>query len=217
MAHRLQRAAMGRGSWTWGRRAARARLEIHDEWAIAPSTSSSSASARFRPIDCGPARLPGVVEVRAGQLALATDVRVDLADLRAAARALPDTTGLTDLEPLVDRFTHEVLPDGYDDWLLVVRERWRETRLHALDLLSERLSVAGHHAAAVDAAVASVAIEPLRETGRRVLINAYLAEGNTARAVKELEAFRDMLLRELGIKPSPDLQAIVPRFRGAVA
>jgi DNA-binding SARP family transcriptional activator len=196
----------------------RPRARNHVAFTLWPEASDERASQSLRTaLWSVHDRLPGVVEIRGGQLALSPNVRVDLADLRATARTLPDMTGAPGLEQLVDRFAHEVLPDWYDDWLLVVRERWREVRLHALDLLSDRLSAAGHHAAAIDAAVASVAIEPLRETGRRVLINAYLAEGNVARAVKELETFRGVLSRELGIEPSPDLQALVRRAKGVVA
>jgi len=159
-------------------------------------------------------RLPGVIDVQRGQLRLVASVYVDLVELQATARALRGIADLADAERLIDRYANDVLPDWYDDWLLVVRERWREVRLHALDLLSARLSMAGHHASAIDAAVASVAIEPLRETSRRVLMEAYLAEGNRGRAVKEYELFRGVLAEELGIEPSPQLRALV---RGAAA
>ena len=45
-------------------------------------------------------------------------------------------------------------------------------------------------------------------------MEAYLAEGNRGRAVKEYELFRAVLAEELGIEPSPQLRALV---RGAAA
>jgi DNA-binding SARP family transcriptional activator len=62
---------------------------------------------------------------------------------------------------------------------------------------------------AIDAAVAAVAIEPIRETSRRTLMRAYLAEGNTAKALRELETFRSLLRRELDVEPSPDIVRMV--------
>ena len=39
----------------------------------------------------------------------------------------------------------ELLPDWYDDWVLLERERFRQLRLHALDALCDDLTRAGRH------------------------------------------------------------------------
>jgi DNA-binding SARP family transcriptional activator len=51
--------------------------------------------------------------------------------------------------------------------------------------------------------------EPLRESARLALIEAHLAESNVAAALREYEAFRQLLHVELGIEPSADLRALV--------
>jgi DNA-binding SARP family transcriptional activator len=57
--------------------------------------------------------------------------------------------------------------------------------------------------------MAAVAGEPLRESARSALIEAHLAERNVGAALREYEAFRQLLHDELGLEPSPDLRAHV--------
>ena len=105
----------------------------------------------------------------------------------------------------------DLLPGWYDDWALVERERIRQRLLHALEALSRQLARAGRHAEAVEAALMAVTAEPLRESAQRVLIQAHLAEGNWVEARRAFEAYRDVLDRELGVQPDPELAAVVRR------
>ena len=58
----------------------------------------------------------------------------------------------------------------------------------------------GRGGEAIQAGLAAVAAEPLRESARRVLIRAYRAEGNVADAVRQFESFRTVLRDELGVR-----------------
>lgn len=100
-----------------------------------------------------------------------------------------------------------LLPGWYDDWTILERERLRQRMLHALEALSCLLVGVGRHADAVEAAIAAVTSEPLRESAQRVLIEAHLSEGNWAEARRCFVAYRDLLRRELGVSPSPELGA----------
>ena len=62
---------------------------------------------------------------------------------------------------------------------------------------------------AIEAGLAAVAGEPLRESARRALIRAYLAEGNQAAAVLQYRRFHSLLDRELGLAPSRSLGSLV--------
>jgi len=106
--------------------------------------------------------------------------------------------------------TVDLLPDWYDDWVLVERERYNQLRLHAIEALCHHLTAAGHHAEAIDAGLAAVRAEPLRESAHQVLIRAHLAEGNRWEAVRQYERCRRLLLDELGVEPSRALQALLP-------
>jgi DNA-binding SARP family transcriptional activator len=102
----------------------------------------------------------------------------------------------------------ELLPDWYDDWVLLERERYRQLSLHALEALADRLTGLARFGEAADAALAAIAGEPLRESGHRALIRVHLAEGNPSEALREYDRFRQML-DGLGLAPSPRLEELV--------
>jgi DNA-binding SARP family transcriptional activator len=103
----------------------------------------------------------------------------------------------------------ELLPDWYDDWVVIERERLRQLCVHALERLSTDARAAGQFAHATDAGLAAVAFEPLRESAHRVVIEAHLAEGNASEAVRQYELFRRLLGSKLGLRPSPLMQELV--------
>ncbi|MGW3146135.1 AfsR/SARP family transcriptional regulator [Streptomyces sp. NPDC001177] len=104
----------------------------------------------------------------------------------------------------------DLLPGWDDDWILFERERLRQLRLHALEALAHRLLAQGHHALALEAALESVHIEPLRESAHRAVVAVHLAEHNVLEAIRHYRAFRDLLHGELGIGPSPGFTAMLP-------
>lgn len=150
-----------------------------------------------------------IVEVTGNQVALAPEVSVDLHTVRARARCVlkHEHVESADLDTLC--LAGELLPDWYEDWVLIERERFRQLRLHALDALCEELTADGRYGAAIEAGHASVAAEPLRESAHRLLVAAYLAEGNAGEAVRQYRLFRDVLAAELGIAPSQQMEALV--------
>jgi len=146
-------------------------------------------------------------------LAMCDDVLVDLHMVRAwATRLIQGSASGEDLEIIpsgVDAI--DLLPGWYDDWALIERERVRQRLLHALEALSRQLAQTGRCAEAVDAAMVAITAEPLRESAQRVLIEAHLAEGNWIEGRRSFEAYKDLLDRELGIQPDPELASMVVR------
>jgi DNA-binding SARP family transcriptional activator len=96
----------------------------------------------------------------------------------------------------------ELLPDRYEDWVLLERERLRELRAHALEALSERLRTEGRFGEAMEAAQAVVRLDPLRESAHRLLIRVHLSEGNYCEVVRHYSLYRRLLRDELGLEPS---------------
>src|SRR5260370_18507980 len=92
---------------------------------------------------------------------------------------------LTDSDAVRVELVADVLPDWYEDWVLIEQERFRQLRLHALETLCEQLIAAGRYAVAVDAGMAAVAGEPLPERAQRVLIKAHLCKGKATEAAKQ--------------------------------
>lgn len=155
---------------------------------------------------------PGVVEASATNLRLRSKVRVDVHDMCAVARRLvrrDKALDLTRIEP--EMLAAELLPGWWDCWVVFERERLRQTSLHGLEALSELLLNDGQWASAAITAAAAVKAEPLRESAHRLLIRAHLAEGNRSEANRQYQQYRTLLLEELGVEPSPDLETMMGR------
>jgi DNA-binding SARP family transcriptional activator len=104
----------------------------------------------------------------------------------------------------------ELLPGWYDDWVLFERERLRQLRLRTLEVLASHYTESRQFGPALDAALESVRIEPLRESAHRAVVAVHLAEGNVVEALRHYHGFRDLLFDELGIDPSPEFTAMLP-------
>jgi DNA-binding SARP family transcriptional activator len=103
----------------------------------------------------------------------------------------------------------DVLPDWYDDWLDTERERFRQIRLHALERLCERLTVERRFGEALQAGLAALRTEPLRESAHRAMIGMHLAEGNLGEAVRQYEACERLLWSQLGVKPARQTSELI--------
>jgi len=155
---------------------------------------------------------PKLVEATSLQLRLAPEVQVDVRETAALAhRLLAPTAGSGDVDPDPARLTGELLPDWYDDWVLIERERLRQLSLHALEALGERLLTKSRLGEALEAALAAMAMEPLRESAHRLLIRIHLEEGNAGEAIRQYELCRRLFREQLGLEPSAQLAQLVAR------
>jgi DNA-binding SARP family transcriptional activator len=153
---------------------------------------------------------PGLVEVSGGTLGLAAQVRVDVRELGDWARRVRDPRSCpTDVELPDVALRGELLPGWYDDWVLLERERLRQLRMHALELVATRLAAAGRYCDALEAAYVAAQAEPLRESAHRAIVRVHLAEGNVGEALRVYERFREMVADELGVRPSEHMTRLV--------
>lgn len=154
-----------------------------------------------------------VVESRADRLGLSTGVDVDVTTAVVAARGLldpcHDADELVPCASQLDLLSRDLLPDWDEDWILFERERLRQLRIHAIEAMSEAMRLGGRYADAIEAGLAAVDADPLRESAQRVLIEAHLAEGNVVEARRQYDSFRCLLAHELGVEPSTRLAALV--------
>ena len=141
-------------------------------------------------------------------VALAADVEVDLADAMGLVRALPDIP--TNHDPDVALLSADILPGWTAPWIAVERERFRQLRLHALEERSLRLASAGRYDEAVAMAQTAVQAGPSRESARRALIEAHLAQGNIAAAVAEYDDYQELLRSSVGGPAPSGLEALFP-------
>jgi DNA-binding SARP family transcriptional activator len=150
-----------------------------------------------------------VVRTRDSRLALAPHTRIDLREALVQAQSLIDGTAPDGISFGDFLLTGELLPDWYDDWLLIERERVRQLRLHALEALTARLVDRARYGEATETALSAIAGEPLRESAHRALIRVHLAEENPSEALRQYELFRELLAATLGLRPSRQLTALV--------
>nr|AHE14754.1 transcriptional activator domain protein [uncultured bacterium] len=155
------------------------------------------------------------VESVGDMLRLSPDVRVDVWELEHCAAAVvraPLTETLGPETVLRLQRGGDLLAGWYDDWVAPYRERLRQLRLHALEIAAAMLSRDGRYAEALEAALRSVDIEPLRESAHRAVTLVHLAEGNRCEAIRQYQRYRNLLFRELGIEPSDRMLRLVQPY-----
>ncbi len=156
-----------------------------------------------------------LVAITSGTVDLGRGVDVDVRRLlRAATDALREGASSTidEVGAVLDD-DGGLLPDWEDEWLVADRERLRQIRLHLLEAVAERLSRAGRHGLALEAALAALRIDVLRESAHRTVIAIHLAEGNVAEALRAYDQCRLVLVRDVGVEPSPTTSRMLPQCR----
>ncbi len=189
-------------------------------WSDAPEqrANSSLRSALWR--TPSPHGRP-LIEASSTHLWLNPAVQVDFHEVVSrAALLLGREDGLQatdDVSGQLRQFGDDLLPDWYEDWLLAERERFRQLRLHALEAICHRLTNVGRYALALEAGLAAVASEPLRESAQRQVIRVHLREGNAAEALRQYQGYARLLANELGARPSPSMEQLLEGCDGQPA
>ncbi|MFD5299565.1 BTAD domain-containing putative transcriptional regulator [Streptomyces mutabilis] len=165
-----------------------------------------SALCQGRRAGCVP-----LVDCIGQRLQLSPMVRVDLHTVGIEARKIVEGPGPPpgDAEAFIHVLTQDLLPGWTDEWLGLDRENWGQLRLYALENVAQRLLVAQQYLPALQAALAAITIDPIRETAHRIVIEIHLAEGNVASAVRRYQHYSDFLARELSVSPSPQMTSLL--------
>lgn len=178
-----------------------------------PDCTTFRAAANLRCALCYGRRVGSVTVIDSvGQrLMLSPAVKVDLHAVSGAARQIIAGSGQMShgWEELVGDLSRELLPGWTDNWLDLERERWNQTRVYALEGLAQQFQAAGQYLPALQAALAAIAVDPIRETAHRIVIEVHIAEGNIASAIKRYLDYQSFLQRELNVSPSPQMARLV--------
>jgi DNA-binding SARP family transcriptional activator len=179
-----------------------------------PKSSETQAAGNLRTsVWCIAHAFPHLLKAGADTLELHESVRVDVTALQrnvATLQAQPDAR-IPD-SYLEDLSRADLLPGWYDDWVIFEQERLRQMRLSALEQMAQHHLAAGEPGRAVIAALSAASIEPLRESAHLLLVQAHLAAGNRAAAVRAYTMFSSLLEGELGVQPSHQLTDLVSAF-----
>jgi DNA-binding SARP family transcriptional activator len=147
---------------------------------------------------------PSLLDVDVHTLGMGAGVRVDLRDAERLARAELDSGGSG-----FGVLGADLLPDWYEDWVLIERERFRQLRLRALEAACRRLTEEGRLDEALEAGLMAVAAEPLRESAHRTLVRLHLVAGNAVEARRQYQLCRHLLHSQLGLEPSERMRELV--------
>jgi DNA-binding SARP family transcriptional activator len=159
-------------------------------------------------------RITGVIHEENHRLSLLPQVAVDLTEMAGLSRLLTVKPEAPDLDRVPELVQAQAILPGWDDeWLVVERERYRLSRLRALEHSADALLARGLLSEALDAALAAIDTEPYRESAHRLKVRIHIAEGNHAEAIRAYQSYLSTVSDELGIGPSPLMAELVAPLR----
>ncbi|MGH2889720.1 MAG: BTAD domain-containing putative transcriptional regulator, partial [Solirubrobacteraceae bacterium] len=145
------------------------------------------------------------------------DVEAAAAEVASARRALDsgDARGAWGLAQVpLNIAARGLLPGARAAWLDHYRRELAEVRANALDLIGRAgLRLGGTELGSAERAARTlIELEPYRESGYVLLMDALAAQGNVAEGLRVFEALRSLLRDELGTVPSQDAIAANERL-----
>lgn len=155
-----------------------------------------------------------LVAARDGVMLDAAGIDIDV----AAFERLVDEGSPAALERAAELYRGDLL-DGlgvrdanFETWLRDERRRLHERACDALSRLFDH-QASGDGELAVATGRRLLALDPLRETAHRALMRLHLDRGERTLALKQYEACRELLARELGVSPEPETEALAQEAR----
>ena len=143
------------------------------------------------------------------------DLRVFSVEREAAlmaAAAGDDEAVLAHAAGAIAEYRGDLLPGGYEDWLLDARSEIERQCVGLCDLLGETRARSGDLAGAVDVARRRIQLQPLEEVGYRTLMQLQAELGDRAGAVSTYHHCASVLERELGVVPDASTRKVFQRL-----
>lgn len=150
-----------------------------------------------------------LVESSPTRLRLAESVWVDTRDVVGELTA--SAKGGLDSPVAFDSLFLDLLPDWYDEWLTIEREKVRQLVLRVLEDQARRALARGDPSEAIQLALTAMAIDPMRETPCRLVMEAHLSEGNEFDAQRTLDGYRQRLACDPRLAASAEAMTLVLR------
>jgi DNA-binding SARP family transcriptional activator len=118
-----------------------------------------------------------------------------------------------DLELAARLYSGDLLPACYDDWVLEERAKLRAEAYGALVRLTEETAERGDHKATIRCAQRIIDREPTEEAAVRIQMEAHLALGDRAAALRAYHRCAEVLERDLGLASGEAIGAIYQQIR----
>ncbi len=170
------------------------------------------------------ARLKGI-ELRSGadQLMLETspETRIDARLLESAVRAASGPERNEPLEPAVraalaeaaDQYNGPFLDGSASDWAIVERERLNTLHLRGLGILTQDAAHRRDYEEALGYGRRILAADPFRERVQCEVMWLYVLNGQRPQALRQFEAFRRQIAREMNVAPMAETRALAEYIR----
>jgi DNA-binding SARP family transcriptional activator len=107
---------------------------------------------------------------------------------------------------------HDLLPTWASEWAESQRRRLRDVRVRAMDCLATFFLETGDPGQAVRVTEQVVELEPYRESSYRRLMQAHVALGNRADAVRVYQQLEGRLLDDLDVTPDDETTGLLRRL-----
>jgi two-component SAPR family response regulator len=151
----------------------------------------------------------------AHRLSLAAGVSVDVRTQRCLIEAITGGERMTAVAAELRLLRGDLLPDWDEPWLVASRQELRQMRLISMEAIAAAHLSEGRPLTALTVALCAASDEPLRESAHRLVVQAHLAQGNSAEATRQYIRYRALLWAELRLRPGAELEALIkPVLRG---
>jgi predicted ATPase/DNA-binding SARP family transcriptional activator len=142
-----------------------------------------------------------------------TDVAEFLERWEAAARASDASERLSQLGQAVKRYTGELLPGFYEDWVLTERAHLADIYRRAVQQYAAALAATGDRDGAIHYGRAVLRLDPLSEEAHADLMRYYAAAGQPSAVLRQYREMERVLREEIGVAPSEESRALMRQLR----
>lgn len=134
---------------------------------------------------------------------------LDVAEFERAA-SCPDS--VADWQRAIELYGDDLLPNCYDDWIMLERERLRQMLLNVMERLLQWAEARQDYGAAIGYAQHLLQRDPLREDIHRRLISLHALNDDRAAALRAYHTCASILQRELGVEPGAATRQVYERL-----
>jgi len=168
--------------------------------------------------DLPPRRASSYLQLRHDLLVLEApgELWIDVEAFLAAARAAHEERTPQAYREALRLYTGDLVPeDHYEDWVIAHRERLSGLRVTLLVELAGVQEQAGELGAAIETLQQAVASDPVHEEAQGLLMRLLVQAGRRHLALRQYQALRAALQRELEVEPDASLQALYQDIQGS--
>src|SRR5919204_1627519 len=168
--------------------------------------------------DLAPRRASSYLQLRHDLLVLEAPggLWVDVEAFLAAARTAHEERTPQAYREALRLYTGDLVPeDQYEDWAIAYREWLSGLRVTLLVELAGVQEQLGDFSAAIDTLQQAVASDPVHEEAQGMLMRLLVQAGRRHLALRQYQALRAALQRELEVEPNTSLQALYQDIQGS--